>query len=268
MHKLAVVRYHEVAPTHRYPVPAEVTGLAWSKLMSPIDYALWLCVAELEPGATITWPATHGDEALYVFNGELMVEGHRCPTGGAVVVESDVAPTVTATQRSRIGHYGPRSGAAPTDGPHGAPSPEGHGVHVVGPRGIIAFGDPSTIGVRFLADSSCATCRLSLFEVARDTARQGRPHSHSADEIIYIVSGSMRLGAYELGPDTSLCIPGGVRYAEASGEQGCVFLNYRPDVADRTEFVAGEPPVSRLEAPRAAADVRTPHDVVDVMVGP
>jgi quercetin dioxygenase-like cupin family protein len=268
MRKLAIIRDGEVAPSPDYPVPVEATGLAWSKLMSPRDYALWLCVAELEPGATITWPPAHGDEALYVFAGELTVGGQRCPAGGAVIVESDVAVTITATQRSRIGHYGSRSGAAPGGGPHGPAAPDGHGVHVVGRKGIVAFGDPSTIGVRFLADSSCATCRLSLFEVARDTARQGRPHSHSADEIIYVVSGSMRLGAHDLGPGTSLCIPGGVRYAEASGERGCVFLNYRPDVSDRTEFPPGGPPVSRLEAPRATSGVRQPNDVVDVRVRP
>jgi quercetin dioxygenase-like cupin family protein len=262
--KLAIVREEDLAPQTDYPVGVAVDGLISSRLMSPPEYALWLCIAELDAGATITWPATHGDEALYVFEGELEVAGHRCPAGGAVIVESDVAATVGATQRSRVGHYGPRSGTAQSGGPRGAPAPEGHGVHVVGPRGIAAFGDPSTIGARFLADSSCPTCRLSLFEVARDTARQGRPHSHSADEIIYVVSGTMHLGAHELGPGTSLCIPGGVRYAEASGERGCVFLNYRPDVSDRTEFVRGEPPVSRLEAPRTAGDVRIENDMVTI----
>jgi quercetin dioxygenase-like cupin family protein len=266
MRKLAIFRDAEVEPSEDYPLPVEVTGLEWSKLMSPPDYGLWLCVSSLEEGATVTWPATHGDEALYVFEGELEVGGHRCPAGGAVIVESAVAATAVATQRSRIGHYGPRSAATTAAGPEGPPAPDGHRVHVVGPGGIVAFGDETTIGVRMLADSSCDTCRLSLFEVARDRSRQGRPHSHSADEIIFVVSGSMRLGAHELGPGSSLCIPGGVRYAEASGDGGCVFLNYRPHAADRTEFVKGEEPVSRPETPRATPGLRTPNDVVDVVV--
>ena len=266
MRKLAIFRDAEVEPSEDYPLPVDVTGLEWCKLMSPPDYALWLCMAALGEGATVTWPAAHGDEALYVFEGELEVGGHRCPAGGAVIVESDVAATAVATKPSRVGHYGPRSATAGAGGPEGPPAPDGHRVHVVGPQGVVAFGDETTIGVRMLADSSCDTCRLSLFEVARDRARQGRPHSHSADEIIFVVSGTMRLGAHVLGPGTSLCIPGGVRYAEASGDEGCVFLNYRPHAADRTEFVKGEQPVSRPETPRSTPGLRTPNDVVDVAV--
>jgi mannose-6-phosphate isomerase-like protein (cupin superfamily) len=258
MRKLAIVRGGEVAPEGVHPAAVTVEGLAWSKLMSPPDYGLWLCVAELEAGAQVTWPAEHGDEALYVFDGELSVEGNRCATGGAVIVESGVAATVRATQRTRIGHYGCRTWTPPEQ------SAAPRGVHVVGPRGRTAFGDPTGLGVRFLADSTCPTCRLSLFEVARDRARQGSPHSHSADEIIFVVEGSMKLGAYELGPGTSLCIPGGVRYAEASGPDGCVFLNYRPHAADRTEFPTGGEPTSRMEDPRAVPGLRLENDVVDV----
>jgi quercetin dioxygenase-like cupin family protein len=258
MRKLAIARDREVAPRADHPAPVTVDGLAWSKAMSPPAFGLWLCIAELDAGATVSWPTEHGDEALYVLDGELAVDGHPCPAGGAVIVESDVPAVVRATARARVGHYGCRSRS------RSRAASAGRGVHVVGPRGVTAFGDTATLRVRFLADSTCATCELSLFEVARERARQGGPHSHSADEIILVVEGIMRLGAHELGPGDSLCIPGGVRYAEASGSGGCVFLNYRPHASDRTEFPRGSPPTSRMEDPRGAAGLRLVHDVVDV----
>jgi quercetin dioxygenase-like cupin family protein len=264
MRKLAIVRRGEVEPQGVHPAAVTVDGLVSSRLMSPPDYELWLCVAELEAGATVSWPTEHGDEALYVLDGELSVQGHPCPAGGAVIVESGVPAVVRATARSRIGHYGSRAPSRLGSGAGSGSGSAAHGVHVVGPRGVTSLGDPSTVGVRFLADSTCPTCTLSLFEVTRDRRRPGRPHSHSADEIIYVVDGTMHLGAHVLGPGTSLCIPGGTRYAEGSGNRGCVFVNYRPHASDRTDFVRGQPPTTRMEAARSAEGLRHENDVVDI----
>ena len=262
--KLTILQIDEVEPAPEHAGPVTVTGLRSSRLMSPRDHSLFLCIAEVDAGATLTWPAHHADEALYVFSGELDVDGHRCPAGGAVIVESDVPARVTATTPSRIGHFGSWD-PAPPPGPTGAPAAEGHGVHVVGPRGIAAFGDPETVGARFFGDARCDTCRLSLFEVTRAHPRAGRPHSHSADEIIYILDGTMHLGANELHGGAALSIPGQVRYAEGSGDDGCVFLNFRREVSDRTDFVKGQPPVTTLEQAGASPDLRREDDVVDVL---
>ncbi|HKA03493.1 MAG TPA: hypothetical protein VKD67_04160, partial [Acidimicrobiales bacterium] len=170
--------------------------------------------------------------------GELDVDGRRCPAGGAVIVESNVPATVLATTTTRLGHYGARVQPDPAPG---------SGVHVVGPEGVGVFGDPADVAARFFADAACPTCRLALFEVTRDHERPGRPHSHSADEIIYVTSGTMVLGARVLGPGTALSIPGGVRYAEGSGPGGCVFLNYRREASDRTDYVKDGPPVNTPE---------------------
>jgi hypothetical protein len=236
MAKLTIVDERDIEPTHDHPA----TGVRWSKLLSPPGYSLWLYLLELDAGGSMTWPPDHGDEALYAFEGELDVDGRRCPAGGAVIVESGVPATVTATTTTRLAHYGSRAGAAAAGG--------GSGVHFVQPDGIATFGDPADVAARFFADAACPTCRLALFEVTRDHERPGRPHSHSADEIIYITAGTMILGARRLGPGTALSIPGGVRYAEGSGPDGCVFLNYRPEPSDRTDYVNDGPPVTTPEA--------------------
>jgi quercetin dioxygenase-like cupin family protein len=233
MAKLTIIDQRDVEPAGDHGA----TGRRWSKLLSPPDYVLWLYLVELDAGGSITWSTDHGDEALYVFEGELDVDGRRCPAGGAVIVESGVPAAVTATTASRLGHYGSR----------GAASTAGTSVHVVGPEGIATFGDPADVAARFFADAGCPTCRLALFEVTRDHERPGRPHSHSADEIIYITAGTMVLGARRLGPGTALSIPGGVRYAEGSGSDGCVFLNYRREASDRTDYVKDGPPVTTPE---------------------
>ena len=69
MKKLAILHEDDVESQDTYPVPVAVTGLVSSKLLSPPDYVLWLCISELEEGATITWPAVHSDQAVYVFLG-------------------------------------------------------------------------------------------------------------------------------------------------------------------------------------------------------
>jgi len=262
--KLTILHEDEVPATREHPVPLAITGLRASRLMSPPDYSLWLVLTELEPGATLTWTADHGDEALYVFEGELDVAGHRCPAGGAVIVEAGVPAVVTATTAARVGHYGSRLAEPPSGGPLGPAAPDGHRVHVVGPRGISSWGDPQEVASRSLANAACPTCRISLFEVTRARPRPGRPHSHSADEIIYITGGTMQLGAHELGPGTALSIPGSVRYAEGSGPDGCVFVNYRRDVSDRTDFVKGQPPHTAWENQGSREGVRAEDDVVHV----
>jgi hypothetical protein len=98
----------------------------------------------------------------------------------------------------------------------------------------------------WFADSTCPTCRIALFTVFNDKAgpKGGKPHIHTADEIIYVVEGSMRFGSYELGPDTSICIPANVRYGQSAGDNGCKFLNFRRDTSLQYYFEKGVEPVA------------------------
>ncbi len=258
--KLAIFREGEVVTQETYPTPLELSGLIWSKLMSPPDYGLWLCLAELEPGARMTWPADHGDEAIYLQSGFLAASDHACPPRGAVIVEAGVPATVVAVERSLIAHWG--SWDAQRRPEDNGTAKAGGRVHLVGPGGTFTSGDPEQVEVRGFADGSCDTCNIALFEVTRNRARTGRPHSHGADEIILVTSGSIRLGSVELHSGTSLCIPGGTRYAEGSGPEGAVFLNYRRQATDRTDFAPGSAPVTAAETLGRGPETRRTNDVV------
>jgi len=67
---------------------------------------------------------------------------------------------------------GPRDPAPPVDGLNGPPAPDGHGVHVVGPRGTYA-NTTDTSDSHFYADSTCATCRITLLSVGRLVPKKG-----------------------------------------------------------------------------------------------
>lgn len=65
-------------------------------------------------------------------------------------------------------------------------------------------------------------------EVWRDTpGNRGRAHTHTAEEIIAVVRGSISLGAVGLPVGHAVHIPAGTRYAVTSGPDGHAFLNFR-----------------------------------------
>ena len=88
MAKFAAISLADVETTSSYALGRKVSGVRSSKRISPDDYSLFLVVSELDDGAVVEWDTAHGDEALCVLEGELDVDGHRCPPGGAVVVEN------------------------------------------------------------------------------------------------------------------------------------------------------------------------------------
>src|SRR3954471_20593932 len=97
-------------------------GTVTSRPLGFVDFPLWSVRSELAPGAALAWDGRHGEEGLYVLEGELVVDGRVCPAGGVVVVESDVAATVTAPAGARVVHVGPADADAPGDGLLGAPA--------------------------------------------------------------------------------------------------------------------------------------------------
>lgn len=198
----------------------DVRGDVVARFVSPEGFPLWLVRAELAPGAALAWDG-RGDEAVYVVEGEVEIEGRSCPAGGAAVVESGVAAEVRAPAGARVVHMG--SYAA---GPR-----IGQAVHVVGPGGTWAsVGDGRD--TRYFADSECETCDLTLFFTGRSHEYVSAPHSHSADELIHVVSGEIQVGRRVLGPGSTVAVSADRRYGFRS--PGFGFLNYRPHVATIT----------------------------------
>jgi quercetin dioxygenase-like cupin family protein len=196
--------------------------------------------AELDDGGTIEWPATHGDEAVYVLEGALEVDGRVTPTKGAAIVEANVATRARAIGPTRIVHMGPRDPAPPVDGLNGPPAPEGHGVHVVGPRGTYA-NTTATADSHYFADSTCPTCRITLLSVGRSFRYLSAPHSHSEDELIHVVAGGIDVGRRRLGPGDTIAIAADTRYGFRGADDGFVFVNYRRDASEQMQGLAAAP---------------------------
>jgi hypothetical protein len=67
-------------------------------------------------------------------------------------------------------------------------------------------------------------------------------HSHSVDEVIYIVEGSLTIGDRTCGPGTVIAIEKETEYDFTSGPEGLRFLNIRPGLATLTiEGVTSDP---------------------------
>lgn len=80
-----------------------------------------------------------------------------------------------------------------------------------------------------------------LFEVRVGPTFETPQHAHTEDEIIFILDGSMRIGAKEYDAHSAILVPGDQLYRFKAGEQGCRFLNFRPSRAGtifKEEFLA------------------------------
>jgi quercetin dioxygenase-like cupin family protein len=214
-----------------YPTAGHVVdGVARARLVSPPGFSLWMAVAELDDGATITWPATHGDEAVYVAAGAFVIDGRAAPVRGAAIIEADAPAQGRAVGPTRIVHMGPADPLPPRDGINGPPGDGPRGVHVVGPRGTWAATTAASDS-HYFADSTCPTCRITLLSVGRLGPYESAVHSHTQDELIHVVAGGIRLGRRRVGPGDTLAIAAGTRYGFRGDDDGFVFVNHRRDAS-------------------------------------
>ena len=235
------IHVDDIAPSDGCAAPRDAHGVVRSRRVSPDGYPLWMVVTELRDGGELRWDEDHGDDGVSVQSGALDVDGHVCPTGGAVVVESGVRAVARAIGPTTVVHCGALDPAPPGDGLYGPPARDGHHVHVVGDRGWYRSGDRERVVATWFADSTCPTCRISFFHVWRgEGGVRDRSHTHTQDELIYVVGGSVVVAGVEHGPGTCLAVPAHLRYSLTSGPNGNAFLNYRRDVSVQG-YAPGEP---------------------------
>jgi quercetin dioxygenase-like cupin family protein len=83
---------------------------------------------------------------------------------------------------------------------------------------------------------------LQLFQIDLGPDAVIEPHAHTADEIVYVLEGSILLGARTLGPGDALCVAKDTLYGFTTGPEGCSFLNFRPTskvgYLDKEQFMA------------------------------
>jgi uncharacterized cupin superfamily protein len=232
----------------------EASGDARSALFHPRGYSLWQLVAHLGTDAELWWHERHGDEAVYVLDGELDVSGARCGPRDVLILEAGVATEARATRPTRLLHSGPASPEAPDGGLLGAPLATGHRIHIVGrAEALVQSTSGATVVTRYYADSTCPTCRIAFFEVQGTGPHTPTSHFHSEDEIIHVLRGDVRFGATAVGAGMSVAIPAGRRYGiQTTGD--FALLNYRRNASVYTAAPGEEPLLETVDAIRALAE--------------
>lgn len=119
----AVVMAATVSLPEGYCAPScQVSGGARTAFLRAGGFSLWRVDARLDTGATVTWGETHGDEALYVLDGEIEIDGRPCGPAGAVIVEAGVGASMRVLAPTNWLHFGPGEAVPPADGPFGPPA--------------------------------------------------------------------------------------------------------------------------------------------------
>jgi quercetin dioxygenase-like cupin family protein len=97
---------------------------------------------------------------------------------------------------------------------------------------------------------------LDVREVDTPPNVTGAQHAHDADEVLYVIQGSMILGSHTLGVGSSVFIAADTMYSFRSGAEGLRFINFRPRGNVRTimkdEFLASRQARAGKTAPDGA----------------
>jgi len=181
-------------------------------------------VHQLEPGATIRLEGRPTDHIAYVWRGAVDAGGTRLDAGSSVIAERGSAQALTAAEA------GATLVAFNLKDRHARPRAGGH-IHLLPadrvPRHPDITGE-GYVGGGLHADAQCPTCELWLHDnnfIVPD--KVGTVHSHSEDEVIFVVEGGMKLGSTLYGPGSALAIHANTKYGFTTGPDGLTFINFR-----------------------------------------
>ena len=198
---------------------------------------LWVAVGRLPAGTTLEWDEAHGEQALYLVSGELVLDGRACGPGGALMIEAGVPARAAVSADAHVLHLGSEGLEPPATGPLGAPAREGRAARVIAreeaEQSISTSKDGTTFVLDYLADGSGETSRIALFTVTMDGPSFGAPHHHSEDELIYVLSGTVRSGTVAVEAGQFFAVPGNIRYSFRTPGPAS-FLNFRRDASTIT----------------------------------
>ena len=193
-------------------------------LFSGPDHPIHLCVHELGASANLVFRGESTDVALFVWTGSIEGGGAQLTEKSSAVVERGASLEVTAGANGAIvlEFRLAAEGEGNRDGGH---------VHLL-PRVRVphtdALGGNEGIGGALHADAQCPTCSVWLHENSYAMAdKETAVHSHSEDEVIFVHTGSIRLGNRIYGPGTALAIAADTKYGFFSGPDGLGFVNFR-----------------------------------------
>jgi hypothetical protein len=182
------------------------------------------------------------DCAVYVWHGAVDAGGWTLDQGSSAVVEHGESLDIVGTAGdSEVLTFA--AGHPPV-----APEAGGH-VHLLPNERVPAFTESrgeQPIGGRMHADSDCPTCSVWLHE---NQLPPGRPmsaeeaavgiHSHTEDEVIFVLDGQMQLGQKLVGPGTAIAIAADTLYSFNVGPDGLRFVNFRAGMPSDIHFANG-----------------------------
>lgn len=240
---VVVAEHREGESTYQAPF-TRVRGETATSCSKPDGFEQFVVTGTLTAGTELEWDGAHGDEAVYIREGELVYEGTACGPGDALIIESGAPALLRAEVDTMVVHFGASSLDATSGGFLGPPLPAGHGVHVVrtedAPVTTSRLEDGTEVRATWYADGVCRTCRLTLLRVAADGPVTGPSHQHSEDEVMCLLRGEMHVGPITVGEGMSIAIPAERRYGFRTKE-AFEFVNFR--LAPCTVVVRpGEPP--------------------------
>ena len=205
-------------------------------------HPIHLVVHDLAADARLTLAGGSVDLALFVWKGAVEAGGAQLDAKSSAVIERGASLDITAGREGAsavVFQLGERDGGAAAGG---------H-VHIL-PHDRVPrtdrLGGNDGIGGALHSDAQCPTCSVWLHENSYAMADKETPvHSHSEDEVIFVHTGSIRLGNRVYGPGTALAIAANTKYGFFSGPDGLGFVNFR---ATSPTYTSGDGSVVMDEA--------------------
>lgn len=176
--------------------------------------------------------------AAYVWHGEAEAGGEALAAGSSIIVEAGQKVTVSGgADGAEVLAF---AAALPPEG-----QTRGRHVHLLPADRVPRYGDLGHEG-GLHADSDCPSCSVWLHEnhfppaePRTEEEQKAGIHSHSEDEIIFVVDGEMRLGNKPAGPGTALAIAADTLYSFSPGPDGLSFINFRAARPTDIKFANG-----------------------------
>jgi len=178
----------------------------------------------------------------YVWHGTATAGGHRLAQGSSFVVEQGEQLLISGeSEHCDILLF------AASEAP--ASAREGGHVHIL-PDELVPRDHALTesgLSGGMHADSQCPTCSVWLHEngfpgapePATPEEQSVGVHSHSEDEIIFVVSGEIRLGRKLYPAGTAIAIAADTLYSFTAGPDGMRFINFRAGQPSDIQFANG-----------------------------
>jgi hypothetical protein len=242
MPKVSVVTLDKA---HAVKAPTGYSGLAEALAYYDDENSpLHLHLHRIDPGEVLRIGPMATDCVAYVWHGAVTAGGWPMDKGSSLIVEHGETLEVQGgnAPAELLAFHAAHVPAAPRAGGH---------VHLLPtervPRKDDINGGGFPVGGGMHADSGCSTCEVWLHEnhfsgrrpqLTPEEEKRG-VHSHSEDEIIFVIDGNIRLGNKLYGPGTAVAIAADTLYSFTTGPDGLSFINFRAGTPGDIQFANG-----------------------------